>query len=53
MRRLAPFGLVGLIALALPGLGPFDLPLRGLLIFPALGLFARWFETNPGEPHEP
>lgn len=53
MRRLAPFGIAALVFLALPGLGGFDLPLRSLLIFPALGLFARWFESNPGEPHDP
>lgn len=58
MSRLAPFILAGLIILALPelalpGLGPLDLPLRALLVFPALGLLARWSDAPPGESHDP
>ncbi|MBS7791639.1 hypothetical protein KTR66_16670 [Roseococcus sp. SDR] len=49
MRRLAPFALAAAI-LALPDLGPLA---RGLLLFPALGLLARWTEHTPGDPHDP
>jgi hypothetical protein len=49
LRTLAALALA-LVILALPVL---DLPLRALLIFPALGLLARWSDATPGEPHDP
>ena len=49
MRTLLAL-LLALGVLALPGL---ELPLRALLIFPILGLLARWSDATPGEPHDP
>jgi hypothetical protein len=49
VRRLAPFALAALI-LGLPDPG---LLARALLLFPALGLLARWSDSHTGDPHDP
>jgi hypothetical protein len=49
LKRLTPFALAAVILLALPEPG---LPARALLLFPALGLLARWSERHPGDAHD-
>lgn len=49
MRRAAPFALAAAL-LALPML---EWPLRALLLFPALGLLARWSDAPAEDSHAP